>query len=368
MARFTSLLLAPLRALFRLLLAGLAALPGIRFARARVQRFLQRPRKPREGRIRLDRNHVYILPTAAGVGFALLLVVMLITSLNYNVSLGFLLTFVLAGVAAAAMWQTHRNLVDLEVRGAAGEAVFAGHALNVSVALANVTAWARVGVEVSAHDVALPAAPVEAALDAHDATVAALAFAAQPRGWFKLPRLTVSTRFPLGLFRAWSYADAPLTLLVYPEPESSVPPLPASFAPDPGEEDNPRAARTQVEEAADQLRAYRPGDALRSIAWKHSARLDTWMSRTGQQVRHAQCVLAWDALPTSMNAEQRLSRLCAWVLAAEHAPAGDEPEYTLILPGVSLGPSRGVAHRDACLRALALWGKPAMPEDTEAAA
>jgi len=124
MARLSSLLLAPLR----LLGAGLAMLPGVRFARARVQRFLQRPRTPREGRIRLDRNHVYILPTAAGGGFALLLVVMLLTSLNYNVSLGFLLTFVLAGVGASAMWQTHRNLVDLEVRGAAGEAVFAGHA------------------------------------------------------------------------------------------------------------------------------------------------------------------------------------------------------------------------------------------------
>ncbi|MFG3756748.1 DUF58 domain-containing protein, partial [Klebsiella pneumoniae] len=68
---------------------------------------------------------------------------------------------------------------------------------------------------------------------------------------------------------------------VYPAPEPSAPPLPASFAPDPGDEDDTRAARTHVEEAADQLRTYRPGDALRSIAWKHSARLDTWMSRTG---------------------------------------------------------------------------------------
>jgi len=358
MARLTSLLAAP----FRVLGAAFAMLPGIRFVRGRVQRFLQRPRTPREGRIRLDRNHVYILPTAAGAGFSLLLVVMLLTSLNYNVSLGFLLTFVLAGVATSAMWQTHRNLVDLEVRGAAGDAVFAGHALNVSVALANGTPWALVGVDVGARD----AAAVETSLDAQDAIVAALSFADQPRGWFRLPRLTVSTRFPLGLFRAWSYADAPLTLLVYPAPEPLAPPLPASFAPDPGDEDEARAARTHVEEAADQLRIYRPGDPLRSIAWKHSARLDTWMSRTGQQAHHAQCVLAWDALPPSMNVEQRLSRLCAWVLAAEHALAGDELEYTLSLPGVSIGPARGPAHRDTCLRALALWGKPAMPDEVGA--
>lgn len=358
MARFMSALSAPLRVLG----AGLARLPGIRFVHGRVQRFLQRPRTPREGRIRLDRNHVYILPTTAGAGFALLLIVMLLTSLNYNVSLGFLLTFVLAGVVAAAMWQTHRNLVDLEVRGAAGDAVFAGHAINVSVALANVTPWARVGIDVGARD----AAAVETSLDAQDAVVAVLSFAAQPRGWFGLPRLTVSTRFPLGLFRAWSYADAPLTLLVYPEPESSAPPLPASVAPDPGEEDDLRAARSALEDAADQLRAYRPGDPLRSIAWKHSARLDTWVSRTGQQVRRAQCVLAWDALPPWMSVEQRLSRLCAWVLAAEHAPAAEAPDYTLSLPGLSIGPARGPAHRDACLQALALWGRPAMPEAASA--
>jgi uncharacterized protein (DUF58 family) len=355
MARVASVLAVPLRALG----AGLAALPGVRLARTRVQRFLQRPRTPREGRIRLDRNHVYILPTGAGASFALLLIVMLLTSLNYNVSLGFLLTFVLAGVAASAMWQTHRNLVDLEVRGAVGEAVFAGHALNVSVALANVTPWARVGVDVSARE----AAAVETSLDARDAIVAALSFAGQPRGWFRLPRLTVSTRFPLGLFRAWSYADAPLTLLIYPAPEPAAPPLPASFVPDPGEEPSATTPRTHVEDAVDQLRPYRPGDPLRSIAWKHSARLDTWMSRTGQQVHHAQCVLAWDALPASMHVEQRLSRLCAWVLAAEQGMAGEAPEYTLSLPGITLGPSRGPAHRDACLRALALWGKPAMPED-----
>ncbi|WP_204320436.1 hypothetical protein, partial [Klebsiella pneumoniae] len=88
--------------------AGLALLPGVRGrCRKRCTR-ARAKRTPREGRIRLDRNHVYILPTAAGGGFALLLVVMLLTSLNYNVSLGFLLTFVLAGVAASAMWQTHR--------------------------------------------------------------------------------------------------------------------------------------------------------------------------------------------------------------------------------------------------------------------
>ncbi len=85
-----------------LLSALLRALPGLRFVRERVQRFLSRPRRPRDGAIRLDRRHVYILPTATGAGFALLLVAMLLTALNYNVSLGFLLTFLLAGVMASA--------------------------------------------------------------------------------------------------------------------------------------------------------------------------------------------------------------------------------------------------------------------------
>ena len=44
------------------------------------------------------------------------------------------------------------------------------------------------------------------------------------RGWLPLGRVMLETRFPLGLFRAWSYIEPDARCLVYPRPERS--PLP----------------------------------------------------------------------------------------------------------------------------------------------
>ena len=46
------------------------------------------PRRPEPGTVFLRQNRVYILPTRPGLAFALALGVMLIGSINYNLSLG----------------------------------------------------------------------------------------------------------------------------------------------------------------------------------------------------------------------------------------------------------------------------------------
>ena len=43
---------------------------------------------------------------------------MLLTSLNYALSLGFVVTFLLAGLVAAALLHTFRNLAGIELRAA----------------------------------------------------------------------------------------------------------------------------------------------------------------------------------------------------------------------------------------------------------
>jgi uncharacterized protein (DUF58 family) len=49
--------------------------------------------------------------------------------------------------------------------------------------------------------------------------------------------------------------------------------------------------------------------------------------------------------------EPRLSRLAAWVVAAEAAGVS----HGLRLPGVEIAPGSGTAHRRASLDALATW-------------
>ena len=52
-----------------------------------------------------------------------------------------------------------------------------------------------------------------------------------------------------------------------------------------------------------------------------------------------------------MDTEARLSRLTRWVLLAHEQGA----RFGLKLPGVELAPDHGDAHRDRCLRELALF-------------
>src|SRR5437762_13970637 len=64
----------------------------------------------------LKRSRVYILPTRFGVVFAAMMFAMLLGSLNYGASLGFMLTFLLAGLALVLMHHCHGNLLGAELK------------------------------------------------------------------------------------------------------------------------------------------------------------------------------------------------------------------------------------------------------------
>lgn len=308
-----------------------------------------RSRRPTGGTLLLDRRHLYILPTRGGIGFAVLLGAMLLTSLNYNISLGFALTFLLAGIGMACMWLAYRNLLDLAVAAGPVAPAHAGQDAVFQLRVDNRDAGARIGIE--ARVPTLPGvATAVLTLDGNASGMLALHVPAARRGRLALPRVAISSRFPFGLFRVWSYADPEMSTLVYPAPEPDAPPPPAVQRADEGDGLHAGASSAVSDDGIDQLRRYRSGDPLHRIAWKHSARTGRWLSRAGDPPQQPARWLDWHAMPAGMAAEARLSRLCAWLLAA-----GDDAEIGLRLPGVELPPARGASHRRACLEALALW-------------
>ncbi|WP_454752625.1 DUF58 domain-containing protein [Cupriavidus necator] len=323
--------------------------PGPFVADKRIAPRRTRARRPVGGTLRLDRRHLYILPARGGIGFAVLLGAMLLTSLNYNISLGFALTFLLAGIGMSCMWLAYRNLLELAVAAGTVAPAHAGQPAVFHLRVDNRDAGARIGIE--ARVPALPAvAPAVLTLDGNASGTLALHVPTVRRGRLTLPRLVIASRFPFGLFRVWSYADLEMSTLVYPAPERDAPPAPAVYQPDDGDALHTAAGNVRADDGIDQLRRYRSGDPLHRIAWKHSARTGRWLSRTGDPPQRPARWLDWHALPAGMEAEARLSRLCAWLLAA-----GDDAEIGLRLPGLELPPARGAGHRRACLEALALW-------------
>src|SRR6185436_15782766 len=76
------------------------------------------------------------------------LLIMLVGSINYVLSLGFMLTFLLAGLALAGMVHTVRNLARLVIVTCRVEPVFAGESAQFRLYLENPAPWIRPSVMV----------------------------------------------------------------------------------------------------------------------------------------------------------------------------------------------------------------------------
>ena len=304
---------------------------------------------PERGPIVLGHRRVYIVPSRLGLFFGASLAILLAGSINYALSLGFALTFLLAGMGLAGMVHTARNLARLTLRAGRAEPVFAGEAARFTLLLANAGEFDRPEILVR-HLAGGAQCVVDVA--ASSGAEAALAVPAARRGWLPLGRVMLETRFPLGLFRAWSYVEPDCRCLVYPRPDGdSLPP------PSPSTQAGGARAHAQGSDDFSGLRAYQPADSPRHVAWKSVARSDTQHARSDGMLTKqfagdalAEMWLDLEDLPASLGLEARLSRLTGWVLAAERGGA----HYGLRLPGIELAPGRGDAQRAACLEALAL--------------
>lgn len=311
--------------------------PGSRWQQLRTRWWRLAPTDA--GAVRLTHRRIYVLPTRRGWAFLFTLVLMLLGALNYAISLGFLFIFLLGGMFHAALLQAYRQLRALQLAAGDEPETFAGEVARFAPLVSNTDT----------------ATPLHCTLTARDATqvlvvepgrvaLAQLAVAADVRGRLPLGRITLASSYPLGLSRAWSYIHFPVAAWVYPRPETTPPPLPMQGA---GAGEGHAQAAGSEEFAG--LRRYEPGDTPRQIAWKALARGAGLHSKEFAGGARGQCLLDWHHLPPGLATEARLSRLTAWVLAAERA----QVDYAMLLPGLSTPLARGPAQRALCLRALA---------------
>jgi len=310
------------------------------WARARQRFFRLAPAD--ESSVVLRHSRIYILPSRRGWAMIATLAIMLLTSLNYGLSLGFLVTFLLAGLVAAALLQAFRNLAGIEIRPLAASETFAGGRIAFTLS-ASGGDRTREAIEVRSAGTGVAIAD----LAAGSAVTMRLERAAPLRGRLALGRVTLSSRQPMGLWRAWSYVHFPIAGVVYPEPEPGAPPLPRGAhghditAPGMGDESEFSG-----------LREYQPGDAPQRVAWKAVARGAGWYTKEFDGSGGGGPVsLDWAALPATLDTEKRLSRLTAWVLAAERAAR----PFALRIPGATLPVAADRDHRRAALTLLAMF-------------
>jgi uncharacterized protein (DUF58 family) len=301
--------------------------------------------RPEPGTIVLTQRRVYVLPTRQGLIFCLALMVMLIGSINYNLSLGYVLTFLLAGVGIVSILHTFRNLFRTRVRAGRVEPVFAGDTAQFRITLES-------GAEHDRHSLLLfgRSGSVDSAqscdLPAGRSTEVTLPLPATQRGWLQLERITIETRFPLGLTRAWSYVQPDMRALVYPRPDDSLLPPPQS-RPDMGDTQS-------VGSGTDDycgMRPYQPSDSPRHVAWKATARGQEPLTKLFSGRAASELWFDYEQLPVRLDREARLSRLARWVLLAERGGV----KFGMRLPGLEVPLGEGEIQRERCLKELALF-------------
>ncbi len=315
-----------------------------------AHKWLFRQQKAETGEAFLSQRRVFIIPSKAGIAYFLMLIVLFIGSINYNLSLGFAFTFLLGACAVIDMHLTFRNLAHLYLTAGRSQPVFAGEDAQFEFHLINRSKHDRYAIWVNFVAAGLSdlAQPVDIA--AQTTRNVLLTVPAARRGWLATPRVRLYTRFPLGLLRAWSYWQSDARTLVYPHPEDEAAPLPMTGT---GKQDGQGSAGTDDFAG---IRAYQAGDSLKRLAWRHIARMDA-ESADDLVTKHFEggaaneVFLDFAALPRNMDLEAKLSRMTRWVIEAE---ARGLP-YAFSLDGTVFAAALGPVHREACLRALALY-------------
>jgi uncharacterized protein (DUF58 family) len=304
-------------------------------------RWIER-RSPRSAGVTLRHRTIYILPTLHGLGFILVILLLWLLGTNYENNLILGLAFLLLALMVVSVVHTFRNLSGLELSAVRSRPAFAGDYVEFDVL---VRAAPRSSHE-NIHMCWEAAMTVETDLIDQRERQITLSLKSARRGWLVPKRLRVSSEFPLGFMRAWSWVALDTRALVYPAPMVSeeLPLQQLSHQ----EEGDTRSHENR--EDFQGFANYQAGAPLAQIAWKQYARGAGLHLKDYVGYQSSQVWLDWHSLQGDI--EQRLSQLCYWVLQLSRTTT----EYGLLLPGVTVPLGSSPEHQERVLRALALYG------------
>lgn len=310
----------------------------------RWQRWLDR-RIPRVTEVTLDQRRIFIFLSREGGIAALVLVALFIAGINYANNLLLGLSFFLGSLFIVAIHHTYANLSGLRIRAVGVRPAFAGEQAAFVLRLDDARGRRHESLRLDWEGVRLLQDVVAAATDI------TMPLPARRRGWFRPGRLRLSSVYPVGFLRAWTWLDLDLVALVYPHPEASAV-LPVGG----GQAGEGEHQRRPGHDDFEGLKTFTPGDALSHVSWKHLARGQGLLTKTYASEVVGSDMLDWDAL-AGVPVETRLSRLAWWVLQLTQ----QQRAYGLRLPGLEIAVDKGPEQQARCLKALALFGRERQP-------
>jgi transglutaminase-like putative cysteine protease len=203
--------------------------------------------KPKDSHV-LTMHNVYVLPARAGWMMLVTVAVLMLATINYQLSLGYVLIFLLMGAGVVGLFLAHRALTRItlllphthEQRGKAGEEI----AVDIQIDTTS-------------------AGGVQSRLES-------LALRLGKAGSQSLPRLVCETRYPLGLLRLWSVWRPASSVQI--DPPDSEYGTAASHSQWAFAANHDAVTTGSIDGIKTDIRAYRVGDAPRDVLWKTVAK------------------------------------------------------------------------------------------------
>jgi len=306
-------------------------------------------RSPTSKSIKLTQKRIYIIPSKTGLLFLVLVALMFVNGVNYQNNLIFSFSVLLLSIFITSIVVTYQNMAGLIISAGHGEAVFSGKTTSLHLSIEHASKKNKDGLKLGFDRIdSMSLAPVKSKRQIK------LNFKTGSRGLLSVPRITLYSIYPVGLFTCWTWVRLDFEGVVYPRPIF----LPYQYVgqTEPGEESALQSVSSGVDDFRG-FRKYQAGDSLKHVAWRQFAKTNQLLTKEFEQPQAQGHWLDWDALP-GYKIEQRLQVLCGWVVRSHE----ENREYGLALPGLKIPAGRGDLHQQACLRALALHGVANKPQ------
>lgn len=309
--------------------------------RFKLSRFIK-GEKTAVKRIVLNQRCIFILPTKRGLGFVVLISLLLLIAFVYNNNLAYLLAFLLASIFFITILHTFKSLANLVLTVGQSQPVFSGESAGFEIIVENLTKQARHNLQAHLQQ------KVDFTLSTQEKRRITLYSETVKRGWQDISTVTLSSTYPLGLFRAWSPLHFSAKVLVYPKPNIVELPFPEAAGAEINLLNNPVAKKGSDDFYG--LKEYQAGDSIKHIHWKAFAKGQGLFSKQYDGNDLSELWLNYEHTP-GHNVEERLSQLSRWVIDAEKMGL----QYGFKIPGMTIEPNHGKPHYEQCLQALALF-------------
>lgn len=308
----------------------------------------------------LDHTKIFIFPSRFGGLFLLLCMLLFLLGTNYQNNLMLLLCYFLLALFLINLLASYINFARIHLQQGKSSQVFVGDNLPLPMWL-NIDnkqkkpingllyfSFFCIKKDHQAHH--HPVSKIDSNAYSNPIT---LGYTCERRGKLVLPRVTVSSYYPLGLFRCWTHLAFNNEIIIYPRP------LPCSVQLVNRSQSNDENSADQIIEQTgyddfSHLKSYQAGEPLHHVAWKQLAKGRGMVSK--HFASNAQQT-GWLKLTThsrqndATQVEKDISQLTYQVIELSR----QQLVFGLDLGANCIAPNSGAAHQNACLKALALY-------------